>query len=1533
MTQFVVLVLSLLITSLAFGAGQTDWSGGSGVTGPVTEFGTAFDTQSNIAYQGAGVLQLAQSSKEITKYTIDGNFDGACEVSSGDLNGDGYLDVAASGTYEDEIHCYLNDGTGAAWTTVVVDSDCDGATGVDIKDIDGDGDMDILGTSAYDDYIAWYENTDGTGTSWTEHLIDADYNGARQIVGADIDGDGDIDAVSVASNADDVAWWENDGTGFTWVRHDIENTYDGAYGCDVNDIDGDGDLDVIACASYADDITWYENVDGVGGSWNENHIDTSYDGAKGCYAADFDGDGDLDILGTANTADDVNWFENTDGVGGSWTDHVLNSNFNGARGCYAADFDDDGDMDAVACGSNEDEILWWENDGTGSFTENVLDSSIDSPSYCCVGDFDGDGYVDISATAYYDDDVVWYKLFGLSYASSGSLESSILDISSYSAAGFTWGDISWNCDLTTGTDMIVQVRGSADYNSMGAWSSDITISGTDLSTYLGTSVDYLQYKVLFSTTESSATPSLYDIDLGMDLGILSCYAVQGQQSSTPFAGTEVSVTGIVTASAGVYHDNKVMIGDASGGPWTGLLLYGDSVSSLVEGDSVVVTGTPSEYYDMTQISDITDVDVISSGVVLPPVTAVSTVTIGQDSTTSEQYESVLVSITNAPITNVLSYGEYNASDGSGECMLDDMGEATYVPVLGDTILTGIGTLQFSYGDYKLQPRYDADLTIGAYTAGIDTLTCYQIQGQASTSPYEGQQVCAYGIVVVGGDEYYSSSSAYAVIMDAAGGAWSGLMMYDSTLAGLQRGDSVSVVGTVIEYSSMTELTYLDTVIVHSSGHTLPTAEALSTGDVGQEQWEAVLITVADVTVVEDSYGYGEWGVDDGTGEIRVDDLGSYTYDPVLNDVLTELTGINFYSYSTWKLQPRDNDDLEMEGEIVTVTTPDNTTIWEHYETGYDINWEYPFELGSSKFTYGDSVSILLYNDTVLVETLVTSTANDSSWTMTGAASASWTPGALYRIYLEDTIGNYGWSAYFTVSAVEIIDVTAPDSTTEWARGSINHDITWVTTGLTSTTVDIYVYKANAVYAQIATGTDNDGSWTYAGPVPSDWAAGPDYRIKIVDNYTDWGWSDEFSVTGAANITVDYPTNGTVWNNYQTTTFCMWTNPTDKGVLFDDSVFIEIWKDGVYLFDYTDDWVPNKTRFKHKTPLPGPDTLPVGNTYQLKVIDDNGNYGFSNYFTINDGDEIITVFKPDSTGIWTTGEEKVLVAWSFTTTLDSPLSGDSISMEIYKDGVYVGDVTGGYIGNWGFYKRSAAVPASWGTGTGYQIKVVDELGNWGWSQEFYISGGDDVIDITKPDATTTWYHYAGRTFVLWNYGTDTDDKSIGDEISIFGSFEPLGGDSVIIKVYKAGVYVDDYSPGWVPNTNFYKRTEFVSPSWGTGNDFRIRVEDNLGNYGWSAEFTISSKSGGDGGGVGVFELLPITPNPAYGTFSVNFSVPSMTHVNISIFDLTGRLITTPVDGEMSAGIYSAQVNDLPVGTYFCRMQAGEFVDTRQVVVIR
>ena len=47
-----------------------------------------------------------------------------------------------------------------------------------------------------------------------------------------------------------------------------------------------------------------------GQSWTEHTIDAAFSFALSVYAADFDGDGDMDVLGAAYTANDITWWEN-----------------------------------------------------------------------------------------------------------------------------------------------------------------------------------------------------------------------------------------------------------------------------------------------------------------------------------------------------------------------------------------------------------------------------------------------------------------------------------------------------------------------------------------------------------------------------------------------------------------------------------------------------------------------------------------------------------------------------------------------------------------------------------------------------------------------------------------------------------------------------------------------------------------------------------------------------------------------------------------------------------------------------------------------------------------------------------------------------------------------------------------------------------------------------------------------------------------------------------------------------------------------
>ena len=131
--------------------------------------------------------------------------------------------------------------------------------------------------------------------------------------------------------------------------------------------------------------------------------------------------------------------------------------------------------------------------------------------------------------------------------------------------------------------------------------------------------------------------------------------------------------------------------------------------------------------------------------------------------------------------------------------------------------------------------------------GGGELTCYQVQGQSGASPYEGQEVRVTGIVTAGGGELYGG---FAVLSDAVGGPWSGLVLFGDQASTLVRGDSISVSGEVDEYYGLTELKYLEDITVHKPGLALPQPESLTTAQVNDEKWEGVVVSVTDAVVEE-----------------------------------------------------------------------------------------------------------------------------------------------------------------------------------------------------------------------------------------------------------------------------------------------------------------------------------------------------------------------------------------------------------------------------------------------------------------------------------------------------------------------------------------------------------------------------------------------------------------------------------------------------------------------------------------------------------
>jgi hypothetical protein len=212
--------------------------------------------------------------------------------------------------------------------------------------------------------IAWFENDGASPPGWTARTISTTADGANSVFATDVDGDGDVDALSASSGDDKIAWYENNGASPPgWTARTISTAADGAQAVFAADVDGDGDVDALSASSGDDEIAWYENDGASPPGWTARAISTVADDAHSVFATDVDGDGDVDALSASANDDKVAWYENNGATPPGWTAHTISTAADFARSVFAADVDDDGDVDALSASANDDKVAWYENRG------------------------------------------------------------------------------------------------------------------------------------------------------------------------------------------------------------------------------------------------------------------------------------------------------------------------------------------------------------------------------------------------------------------------------------------------------------------------------------------------------------------------------------------------------------------------------------------------------------------------------------------------------------------------------------------------------------------------------------------------------------------------------------------------------------------------------------------------------------------------------------------------------------------------------------------------------------------------------------------------------------------------------------------------------------------------------------------------------------------------------------------------------------------------------------------------------------------
>ena len=90
----------------------------------------------------------------------------------------------------------------------------------------------------------------------------------------------------------------------------------------------------------------------------------------------------------------------------------------------------------------------------------------------------------------------------------------------------------------------------------------------------------------------------------------------------------------------------------------------------------------------------------------------------------------------------------------------------------------------------------------------------------------------------------------------------------------------------------------------------------------------------------------------------------------------------------------------------------------------------------------------------------------------------------------------------------------------------------------------------------------------------------------------------------------------------------------------------------------------------------------------------------------------------------------------------------------------------------------------------------------------------------------------------------------------------------------------------------------------------------------------------------YSLLQNYPNPFNPTTKIKFQIPSdvKSHtpdVKLIIYDITGREIQTLINEKLNPGTYEVTFDgsNLPSGVYFYQLRAGDFVNTKKLILLK
>lgn len=247
-----------------------------------------------------------------------------------DADGDGDIDYVTCSYFGKNVGWVENPGgKGGTWAYHEIDQPGPSEAAVAV-DLDGDGKLDVLPNTV--NTVVWYSlDKAGPEPKWTKHQLPPEAAGHGVGTG-DINRDGRLDLLTPKG------WFESpeEPKSADWIWHPEWDL--GATGIQIlgKDVDGDGDTDLVYGMGHNYGLYWVEQTKGADGksAWTKHPIDESFASVHTLLWADLDGDGKENELVTGKRVyaheiepGDVEgsviaWFE-FDPAKKGWEKHVI----------------------------------------------------------------------------------------------------------------------------------------------------------------------------------------------------------------------------------------------------------------------------------------------------------------------------------------------------------------------------------------------------------------------------------------------------------------------------------------------------------------------------------------------------------------------------------------------------------------------------------------------------------------------------------------------------------------------------------------------------------------------------------------------------------------------------------------------------------------------------------------------------------------------------------------------------------------------------------------------------------------------------------------------------------------------------------------------------------------------------------------------------------------------------------------------------------------------------------------------------------